>query len=117
MMKGQENHPPPPAMTATTTRHLRYETIKQVERAIWRHRHLLGVHPILTANVADGNHGRLYHLTVSLQGPVAPRYAKYGTTIGCVDLFKNHPEAWCQGGIDRKTLLKWANETLPARPY
>jgi hypothetical protein len=93
---------------------IRFKTVKQVERALWRNRHRIsnGFPPVLHAETADGNHGRLYFIYVHSYGPQsAQRVAIHGHTWLYQNSFSSISK-WCQGGLDRSELLEWANQNL-----
>ncbi len=99
---------------------MKFTTVKQVQVAIRRRCDRIGIRPFLEAKAADGNHGRLYYLWVAVAGPITAYRAELAghTGLGLTlhNVFAAHPKSWVQGGIDRQTLLSWANEAFPEGP-
>lgn len=95
-------------MTAAKSK--KFTTVKQVKEALWTQRQLLidkytdgqGRLPSLYAEAMDGNHGRIYHLSIFITGQERLR---------CVRPFEEFSN-WIQGGLPKQELLTWANETL-----
>lgn len=93
---------------------MRFKTVKQVQQALWRNRHRIsnGFLPVLHAETADGNHGRLYFIYLRSYGPqTARRVAIHGHRWPYENAFASISK-WMQGGLDRKELLEWANLNL-----
>ena len=94
----------------TTAKSKKFTTVKQVKEALWTQRQLLidkytdgqGRLPSLYAETMDGNHGRIYHLSIFITGQERLR------AVRPFEGFSN----WIQGGLPKAELLDWANETL-----
>jgi hypothetical protein len=90
---------------------MKFTTVKQVKEALRTQRQLLidkytdgqGRLPFIYAETMDGNHGRIYHLTI----PVKLADGTY-TFARPFEEFTN----WIQGGLPKAELLNWANETF-----
>ena len=89
---------------------MKFTTVKQVKEALWTQRQLLidkytdglGRLPFLYAETMDGNHGRIYHLSIAITGHGPLRIARPFEEFS----------GWIQGGLPKAELLAWANETL-----
>ena len=89
---------------------MKFKTVKQVKQAIWDQRQLLidkysdgkGKLPFLYAETMDGNHGRIYHLSIAITGQERLRIVRP------FEEFSN----WIQGGLPKQELLAWANANL-----
>jgi hypothetical protein len=89
---------------------MKFKTVKQVKQAIWDQRQLLidkytdgqGRLPFIYAETMDGNHGRIYHLSIAITGQERLRIVRP------FEEFSN----WIQGGLPKQELLDWANANL-----
>ena len=89
---------------------MKFTTVKQVKEALWTQRQLLidkytdglGRLPHLYAETMDGNHGRIYHLSIPITGHGRLRIVRPFEEFS----------GWIQGGLPKRELLDWANEVL-----
>jgi hypothetical protein len=90
---------------------MKFTTVKQVKEALWTQRQLLidkytegqGRLPSIYAETMDGNHGRIYHLTIAVKNADG--------TYTFAHPFEEFT-TWIQGGLPKCELLDWANETF-----
>lgn len=90
---------------------MKFTTVKQVKEALWTQRQLLidkytdglGRQAGMYTETMDGNHGRIYHLAISVVRDDGTYYF-----VRPFEEFSN----WIQGGLPKAELLNWANETF-----
>jgi hypothetical protein len=89
---------------------MKFTTVRQVCDALHWNRHRIGHTPLLSAEAADGGFGRIYFLTVHLEGP----RPSWTGGPGRINILNGQ---WRDGAMSRRELLAWANENMDATPW